>query len=426
MRTPALASVILPRRQAGLSMVELMVAMVIALIGTIIMFQVFEVSEGIKRTTTTGGDAQQNGVIGLYVLENDLRQAGMGFNDTSYAGCTVHVYDTGRSPNDYTLTLVPVQITYGGNTKTADSLTVFYGSQQIVGSATTLATNMTDTTSDMRVINPFGFRTGDLVVLREPVVPPAPAKDCALVEITNVTDDILQHRTGVYTLPWLTGTPSKTARSNPATGFATYIAGGFRGGQTANATRVFNLGNLYDRTGVYAYNGATMPAYNTYRVPTTTLTVASAFNPTGPATPVAVADNIVHMRALYGLDDGTGDLTVPYQVGAAIAGDGIIDRFVDAPKFAGLGSPWSRVIAVKLVLVARSAQPEIGSGGPGTPCNTTTAYPTWSAQNWPSVTPPLTAAALSLDLSADGNWQCYRYKTFETTVPLRNWIWKAS
>src|SRR5258705_78751 len=59
-------------RQAGMSMVELMVAMAIALIGTIIIFQVFEVSEGIRRTTTSGGDAAQNGAIGLYVIENDL------------------------------------------------------------------------------------------------------------------------------------------------------------------------------------------------------------------------------------------------------------------------------------------------------------------------------------------------------------------
>jgi type IV pilus assembly protein PilW len=283
---------------------------------------------------------------------------------------------------------------------------------------------MADTMADMRVINPFGFRVGDLVVLREPTIAPNPPKDCAMVEITNVADDTFQHKTGIYSLSWAAGTPAKAARANPPAGFAAFIAGGFRGGQTANATRVFNLGNLYDRTGTYAYNGNTMPVYNTYSISTTTLTVASAFNTSGPATPVAVADNIVHMRVLYGLDDGVGDATVPQQTAGWLPADGLIDRFVDAPKFAGLGSPYSSVIAVKLVLVARSAQPEIGSGGPGTPCDTTTASPTWSAQTWPAVTPPLTK--LSLDLSADGNWSCYRYKTFETTVPLRNWIWKAS
>jgi type IV pilus assembly protein PilW len=91
------------RYAAGMSMVELMVAMAIALIGTIIIFQVFEVSEGIRRTTTSGGDAQQNGVIGLYVVENDLRNAGMGFNDTSYAGCNATAFDNLRAPQSFTI-----------------------------------------------------------------------------------------------------------------------------------------------------------------------------------------------------------------------------------------------------------------------------------------------------------------------------------
>lgn len=46
-------------RHAGFSLVELMVAVVIGLIGTLVMFQVFAVSEGQKRTTASGGDGQQ-------------------------------------------------------------------------------------------------------------------------------------------------------------------------------------------------------------------------------------------------------------------------------------------------------------------------------------------------------------------------------
>jgi len=416
------------RRQAGLSMVELMIAMVIALIGTIIMFQVFEVSEGIKRTTTAGGDAQSNGVIALYVMENDLRQAGMGFNDTPYVGCTIQVYDATRSPQDYTLNLLPVQITSGGNARTPDRLTVFYGSQQIVGNATTLQRSIDNLQTDVsfQVQNSFATRAGDLVVLLEP----GTTKNCTLMEITApAAGSYLDHRASTtYTLGWANGTPSKTVRFNKPGGWTSPVS---YGGSGANATRVFNLGNLYDINGTYAYNGATMPVYNTYAVSTTTLTVASSFNATGPAAPVAVADNIVHMRALYALDDGVSDATVPYQTGAAAAGDGRIDRFVDAPKFIGLGSPWQRVIAVRIVLVARSAQPEVGSGGPGSACDTTTVAtaPTWSAQQWPTSgvgAPSPALTMISLDLSADANWQCYRYKTFETTVPLRNWIWKSS
>ena len=407
-----------PRRlQAGLSMVELMVAMVIALIGTIIMFQVFEVSEGIKRTTSSGGDSQQNGVLALYVMENDLRQAGMGFSDTGFAGCNVLAYDnpppSGPARN-FTMTLVPVSITAGGNAQTPDRFTVFYGSQHMVGGSTSITQNMTAATSQVRVMNRFGFRAGDLIVLLEP----ASGKNCSMMEVTSLPgSDYVAHDTGVYTLDWAPGTPSKTARANPGGGLGVI----YTGAGSNNATRIFNLGNLYDRTGVYAYNGSSMPVNNTYAVSTTTLTVASAFT---TAAASAVADNIVHMRALYALDDGVGDATVPYQTGAAALGDGRIDRFVDATKFAAIGSPWQYVIAVRVVVVARSALPERGTGGPGSVCDTTTAEPVWSGSAWKTGT--AMNLRTDLDLSADTDWKCYRYKTFESTVPVRNWIWKSS
>src|SRR5881396_1171641 len=86
--------------ERGFSMVELLVAMLIGLIGMIIIFQVFEVSEGIKRSTTSGGDAQQNGVIALYTMERDFKNAGMGFNDTTFVGCNIVGWDKNRAtPN---------------------------------------------------------------------------------------------------------------------------------------------------------------------------------------------------------------------------------------------------------------------------------------------------------------------------------------
>src|SRR5882672_11060200 len=84
--------------ERGFSMVELLVAMLIGLIGMIIIFQVFEVSEGIKRTTTSGGDAQQNAVIALYTMERDFKNAGMGFNDTTFAGCNIVGFDNKSDP----------------------------------------------------------------------------------------------------------------------------------------------------------------------------------------------------------------------------------------------------------------------------------------------------------------------------------------
>ena len=72
------------KQVAGFSLVEILVAMVISLLGTIIIFQVFSVSEGIKRTTTSGGDAQQNGLLALVSIEREARMAGFGINFVTY------------------------------------------------------------------------------------------------------------------------------------------------------------------------------------------------------------------------------------------------------------------------------------------------------------------------------------------------------
>jgi type IV pilus assembly protein PilW len=109
-----------------------------------------------------------------------------------------------------------------------------------------------------------------------------------------------------------------------------------------------------------------------------------------PAVPdVVVSDGIVLMKAEYGMDTN---------------GDGVADKWDQTT----LNPP--NVKAVRLVVVTRSVQPEKPVGGV---CNTTNAAPTWSG-------------GVALDLSADlglsgtDNWKCYRYKTFENTVPLRN------
>jgi len=403
------------RYSTGMSMVELMVAMAIALIGTIIIFQVFEVSEGIRRTTTSGGDAQQNGVIGLYVIENDLRNAGMGFNDTSYAGCNATAYDSGRSPTAFTIPMLPVSIAAGADAKSADSLSIFYGSQFRVADSTTITSTVTPL-GNIKLTTQYGFRRGDLLLLMQPAT-----TLCQLVEVTALagdpgpvaSDEVAHTPSTVYNLI-IQGNPVGTsARFNPPGGSGTF------GGTGANATRVFNIGSPYDPvTGAFSWTASTAPVYNTYSVSANTLISTSLFSNSSQS----IADNIVHMRALYGLDDGGNNNTVTYNTVYA-AGDGIVDRFVDAATFAGLPTTkYQYLAAVRVVIVARSALPEKPSAGAGQPCDTTTAFPTWTGTPWAAANGFLT----DLDLSADANWKCYRYKTFETTIPLRNWLWKSS
>ena len=99
-----------------------------------------------------------------------------------------------------------------------------------------------------------------------------------------------------------------------------------------------------------------------------------------------VADGIVNMQALYGIDAGS---------------DGIVDAWQPTLGAAVL----SQVVAVRLALVARVGKREAG-------CTATTAAPSWMGGTF--------------NLSADPDWQCYRYKVFQTTVPLRSMIWRPA
>src|SRR5438445_3536268 len=172
----------------GFSMVELLVAMLIGLIGLMIIFQVFQVSEGIKRCTTSVGDAQQNGVIALYTIERDFKNAGMGFNDTGFVGCNIVGFDNKRAtpnfpPAGVTMKLAPVFITSGAATTAPDQIAVLYGSQPQAGASVSLSGNMDATKNgadDLSISNPFGYNPGDLLVLVEP----ATAKNCSIMEVT--------------------------------------------------------------------------------------------------------------------------------------------------------------------------------------------------------------------------------------------------
>jgi type IV pilus assembly protein PilW len=416
--------------ERGFSMVELLVAMLIGLIGTIIIFQVFEVSEGIKRTTMSGGDAQQNGAVSLYVVERDLRNAGMGFNDTSYAGCTVRAYDSKRGVPNFTLRLVPVFITPGGAATVPDQVTVFYGSKPQIANPTVLFSNMTpggNGSDALALRNPYAYHPGDLILLLQP----ASGLNCSLMEVSAVdlTTNMVNHDDVAYLV--LETQNNERARFNRAGGLGVEFAGV----GTGNVTRVFNLGNLFEPA-----SNPNRPVNNTYAVAAdNTLTVTAAFvdkNASSSPLTSAVADNIVQLRAEYGVDDGVagvGNGKVSIQNGGVYtAGDGLVDRWVPPGTFNALATPpWQSVIAVRLAVVARSAQPEKPRGANGPNCDATTDGTEGAT---PDQRPFWSGSGGLIDVSGSGDpdpaslthWKCYRYRVFETTVPLRNWIWKSS
>ena len=355
----------------------------------------------------------------------------MGFNETTFVGCDIVGFDNKRAtpnfpPAGVTMKLAPVFITSGAATTAPDQIAVLYGSQPQAAGSVPLFSDMDlaqNGAEPLFVTNPFGYSTGDVLVLVEP----GTVKNCSVMEVTAINANQLTHNL----ISYVAAGTARNPRFNQAGGLGVV----YQGVGTANVSRVFNLGNLY-----YLPPGGTapvnLPVYNFYALANGSLTVTSQLViDNGQPLVTSVADNIVHMRALYGLDDGNNDATVPYNV-TPTAGDGIVDRYVDAATFNALlalvpppvPTPWARLIAVRIALVSRSALPEKPSSGKlSDPCDATTADPQWTGTPWAGA--PFnyqTRLDVSSSVAAPDDWKCYRYRVFETTIPLRNWIWKAS
>ena len=308
------------RRARGFTLTEIMVAMVIALVGVIVIFQVFAVSEGTKRTTVSGGDAQQAGALALFTVERDLRQAGYGVNLPVDLGCAVYINDSSRTPPNFQIPFVPVQI-ISNPANTPDTIIVFYGNSALMTHPPKIVANQVTSNAEViSVENRYGFLAGDRLVLAD-AGPKCMFAQISMLPITPTSD--IQHNPGSYT-DISTGA-SVATRYNPSGG----IAGA---GTFTTSGRVYNLGQS--------------PVRNQYTVTNNQLNVIAIDN---FGTPPAIADNIVQFKAQYGKDTNN---------------DGIVDTWDTVTP--AIGSPlgpgadtaaWKQIIAIRLALVARSTLP---------------------------------------------------------------------
>ena len=135
-------------------MVELLVGMLIAMLATLIIMQVYETFEGQKRTTTGGADAQTNGTIALYNLQREISIGGYGLPvfSTRNPGLLcdpLPSLDTDGDPATAGVGMYPVLLADGGNGP--DAITVTYGttatggvpiSATVAGPLATVANNL--------------------------------------------------------------------------------------------------------------------------------------------------------------------------------------------------------------------------------------------------------------------------------------------
>lgn len=359
------------RKQCGMSLVEVLVAVAIGMIGILVITQAYIATDNFNRSTLGEGSAQTNGTIALFTVERDLRVAGYGMSNAAAFGCgkVNWYYDPNYSANlggtlpDITLAPVYITVTPGQ----PDQITTMYSTSSRVVPGT-LSKTMPSASSELDVDGTYGFNVQDIVVLVNQTAPVT----CTMAQVTQVQPSAakLQHNPGI-----------NAPYNPPSTGlFPAY----------KQKDLVFDLGN---------------PKIRNYSIVNGRLQVADALLLAAGVAPYDVAEGVVDLRAEYGKDNGVNNGTVSNATYAP--NDGIVDGFDNVAPASG--AEWQQVLAVRVAVLARVGVYEKPTGGA---CAATTVAPAW-ADGTRSFTVP------------EGLPSCYRYRVFETVVPLRNMIWGA-
>lgn len=372
------------RRPAGFTLVEILVGMAIAMIGMVMMFQAMGAWEGRKRTTASGSDAQVSGSIGMFTFERDLKLAGFGFGNAAAMGCTVSAYDSLRAaPGTYSFRLTPVEITDGAS-GAPDTITVLYGS------ATTMSSTQTFSFLDnnsVKLNNRTGMQRGDLLIAAD-----NGAGVCGLFEVTGDGDAdglSVDHGTVAYTN--YVNNQNVTAQTTLSGTALAQLQAKFI--NNSGSPR-FNDGTTKG-IGVSgaAFNLGTAPRLNVWQITNRRfLTVSDVLS--NQATPTEVAEGIINLQAEYGVDANNDGTLSAGEWSAAAPAD------------------WRRLRSIRIAVLARSQQFEQAAA--------TATAPSWAGGAFTMTNVDGTAD------STPGNandWRHYRYRVYETVVPLRNMLW---
>ena len=373
-------------RNLGLSLVELMVAVTLALITVIVVMQVLSVYEARKRTTTVGNDAQINASVGLFMLDREIRMAGAGLTLPSGFACPqgMNGFFNGATFSNGA-PRAPLRIVDGGvvaGVARPDRVQVIHSDAAFGVAPATIVQSMADTTSPITVNSRLGFNQGDLML----VGGDGGNRLCTLMQLSAA--------------PLATGNGWQLAHAsdvafpyNPANPGVAF----------ANAVRyevgdiVVNLGRFGLRSFGVICNDGGAPAVNNSCDLASWDTLAAPVNPT-----LAQADSIA--PEVYNLQ---------VQYGVAPAGSQSVNEWVDATG-ATWGDPTAanvaRIKAVRLAIVTRGnfeRDPENPDELVG-PANLVI----WNDGEPSDITIPLSDEE-----------RRFRYKVVRAIVPLINVIW---
>ena len=386
------------RRSGGFSLIELMVSVVIGLIALGLATRLVVSSESNKQAAMGSSDSMQNGVLALFSIERELNQAGWGLNDPMIAGCDTVFNDTtpgggyamlGASRGGAAVTPLASVVISNGGTTGSDLLSINAGSSMSNAGSVGLAKPYAGGSQLVVDRVAYGFNGTATVPAGGDVIVVAPeaagTQKCSLAMVSSSVpgaDNLLMIASG---------------------GANRFNTGSLSVGYSAPGTRVFNLGP------------AANLSFHTWAVSNGGFLTLRATNLAGTQTTgQAVTDNIVGLKAQYGLDTRVGAAFTP-ELGMNVSTWSNTMTDANGDGVAGSAGDYTRIAAVRVAVLARGRNPE--KPNQSGVCTTTTVVPT--AFNG-AVVMPKAVTGDSID------WKCYRYRVFETIVPVRNSGWRPT
>ena len=300
--------------ERGVGLIEVMVGTVVGMLLVLVIFQMYLATESQKRTITASNDAQENAGYGLFLIGQDLGNAGnvISASTTALAACAM-------------LRPIPVLIGAGATAANPDTVTVLFGGSGSLSAPTMLLNSPSMATSPpgaFQVAGPVAYSPNDVVVVVQ-------GANCTMSTI-NAAGVTIAGSSGIATIAH---TLTSTSGNNSTAVYAATLASLVNLGQ----------GDRFGRT-VYAVDTA-KSALTTQSLLPTALAATTA------------ASNVVNLKAQYGLDtDNDGDVDT-WQSATGIWSS------ANLPLQAT--TTWQQIRAVRVAIVTRSDKYETDAVTPG-------------------------------------------------------------
>jgi type IV pilus assembly protein PilW len=382
-------------RSRGFSLIELLVAMAIGLVVTLAISSVMIRTEGSKRSTTSVNDINQAGSYSAFVLDRHIRSAGSGFSQRyrETFGCVLNA----KKGADVVLPLPTLSasspfknfaanprlypVIIGENqanpTTGGDVLMVMSGSGGMAELPLKVQPNSV-TNTEMRLYNAMGLATNDLILLTDPDLP-----GCLLTQVGGRTRTESGQNLPLATDGYYTATGTNVNLDQ---------FGGDR-------TQVLHLGNTQ----------GSMPQFKMYAVGANN--TLFSYDMLQKDVEDAVTEGVLEMHALYGLDtnnppDGKVDAWVA--ASGAFAANTLTDG--STASLTNL----RQIIAIRVGMILRTSLSERA------PATSASNVETYSSGTKITLFSDLVTTLQPSFTPTSNIEKSYRYRTIDTTIPLRN------